>query len=44
MKKVTWIVMKADEEIIRVKTKKMAQMIAADIGGYVSNYTVQRAR
>ena len=41
MKKTTWIVMKNDSEIIRVKTKKMAEMIAAEIGGYVSKYTVE---
>lgn len=41
MKKVAWIVMKDDSEITRVKTKKMAEMIAEEIGGYVSKYTVE---
>jgi hypothetical protein len=41
MKKVQWIVMKADEEIIRVTTKRLAEVIASDIGGYVNKYTVE---
>lgn len=41
MTKVTWIVTKADEEIIRVKTKKMATVIASEIGGIVVKYIVE---
>lgn len=40
-KKVTWIVTKNENEIARVATKKMAETIAAQIGGYVHKYTVE---
>jgi hypothetical protein len=40
-KKVTWIVTKGEKEIARVSTKKMAETIAAHIGGYVHKYTVE---
>ena len=41
MKKVIWIVMKGSEEIIRVNTKRMAEVIAVEIGGFVNKYTVE---
>jgi hypothetical protein len=40
-KKVTWIVTKDEKEIARVSTKKMAETIASQIGGYVHKYTVE---
>lgn len=41
MKTVTWIVMKDDNEMIRVSTKKTAMTIAHEIGGYVTKYSVE---
>ncbi len=41
MKKVTWIVTKDGSEIARVSTKKMADLIASEIGGFVHKYTVE---
>ena len=40
-KKVTWIVTKDEKEIARVSTKKMAETIASQIGGYIHKYTVE---
>lgn len=40
-KKVTWIVIKNEVEVIRVATKKMADSIVAEIGGYVQKYTAE---
>jgi len=40
-KKVTWIVTKCEKEIARVSTKKMAEAIAAQIGGYIQKYVVE---
>jgi hypothetical protein len=39
MAKINYIVMKSGEEISRQKTKKMADCIAKEIGGYVVKYT-----
>lgn len=39
--KTTWIVMKDGNEIIRCKTKKMAALIAGEVGGYIHKYTVE---
>lgn len=41
MKKTIWIVMKGDCEIGRVKTKRLADSIASEIGGWVTKYTVE---
>jgi hypothetical protein len=37
-KKTTWIVMKGDEEISRHTSKKMAEVVASELGGYVIRY------
>jgi len=36
--KTQWIVKKNEDEIARFKTKKIAQVCAAEIGGYVVAY------
>jgi hypothetical protein len=41
MKKTFWIVVKGESEIIRVKSKKMAEAIASQIGGFVHKYTAE---
>ena len=41
MKKTFWIVVKGETEIIRVKSKKMAEAIASQVGGYVHKYTAE---
>jgi hypothetical protein len=41
MKKVVWIVMKGDEEMGRVKTRKMAEAIALYIDGWFYKYAVE---
>ena len=38
MKKTTWIVMKDGKEIGRHSSKKMADAVASEIGGYVIRY------
>lgn len=38
-KKTTWIVIKNEVEVARVKTQKMAQVIAIEVGGMVVKYT-----
>lgn len=37
--KVTWVVMKNETEISRHATKKMADVVAHEIGGYVLRQT-----
>ena len=39
MKKVQWIVMKDGVEVVRQSTRRMAEVIAMEIGGMVVKYT-----
>jgi len=42
--KTTWHVMKNGEEVWRTKSKKMAEVIAREIGGFVHKSTVELVR